>query len=81
LLTTPQRRSVEVEGTALAPSGVMPIATTNHSPTGATSEKSADVTLAKQPAWQPLATAPAEPTEHDAHDPLDNLYDNLACTD
>ena len=81
MLTTPQRRSVDVEGTALAPSGVMPIATTNHSPTGATSEKSGGLPLPKPPTRQPLATAPADPTDQDTREPLENPYDNLACTD
>ncbi|HEY4013008.1 MAG TPA: hypothetical protein VGM06_06705 [Polyangiaceae bacterium] len=81
MLTTPQIRSVDVEGTALAPMGVMPIATTTHSPPGATHEKSAGAPLPKEPARQPLATATAEPRDHDTRDALENLYDNLACTD
>jgi hypothetical protein len=59
----------------------MPIATTNHSPTGATSEKSAAVALPKDPARQPIATAIVEPREQDTREALENPYDNLACTD
>jgi hypothetical protein len=79
LLTTPQGRSIAVEGTPLAHVGSMPTATPNHTTPIAHGEKTASAALPTEHARQPLAEQRERAAE--ARESLDNPYDNLACTD
>jgi hypothetical protein len=85
LHTIPQRRLDDEEGTALAYSGVMPIAQPTAGHSGPQDARVAALPM-NEVMRKELAAAYAKRREAEAldagsFDDSDNLYDNVACTD
>ncbi len=74
MLTIPQRRPAEAEGTSLAPLGIMPTTTKTPSKTTAPND-------APPPPPQAAHPSRSETRPVEARESTDDLYDNVACTD
>ena len=78
--TIPQRQAIEEEGTALAYSGVMPIAQQIPPAASADSDPSPATDAFRRELTAVEAKREADARIAEAID-TDNLYDNVACTD